>query len=197
MSYAAWIAPAIVSVLVVIQSKFQWLPAALVFFVGPFLATLITLVGPSFVEGIAVPSVRDATWLCITYFLFVFPYAFYPHGVLIGSAIILSCAALRDLLERWPSRTLGRLVAGMLVGGGIGVAFGLLVVLVVMLSHQNTRLIELVSGGTLDRLRFGDEILLSACIGAVDGSLIAVFGRWKTSRESITKAPGSWSASPL
>jgi hypothetical protein len=174
------IIPALVFVIVVITIRVRPIPALLVFFGGPFVGTLILLVGGLLtlrVTGeLGVMHLRDLLAYAFTFYIFDFPQALYPHGALLGAVVLLAYIWLKGFYN--PSLLISghRLAVGALIGALIGFLFAALVMVLVSITQQNTEFVRFITNGTLERLDLSTELLLSVCTGAVDGALIGILG---------------------
>ena len=106
----------------------------------------------------------------------LFPLALCPNGAFIAVLVLIANVWLEGLFKLALLPAGRRLAIGMIVGGAVGALFAALIVVLVLLAQKNSELVEFVSGGVFDRLDFSTELLISACTGAVDGTLIVILG---------------------
>ena len=174
------IIPALAFVIVVVAIRVRPIPAVLVFFVGPFIGTLILLAGALLTlcaaGELGVMHLRDLLSYALTFYIFDFPQALYPHGTILGALVLLTYIWLKEFYNPSQVLTRRRLAAGVLIGATVGILFATLVMVLISLTQQNTEFVGFITGGTLDRLDLGTELLISVCTGAVDGALIATLG---------------------
>jgi len=162
----------------IIVLRVRWTFALLLFFVGPFIGTLIdffvSLLALRVAGELGVMHLRDLLSFAFTVYLFAFPQALCPNGAFVGVLVLLTYVWLERFFNPPVLAAGRRLAMGVLIGSAVGGLFASLIVVLVLLVQQNTQFVEFVSGGVLDRLDFSEDLLISVCTGAVDGALIAI-----------------------
>ena len=187
----AWVILIILLLATVFVLRVRWRAALLLFFFGPFVGTLLTLLAQMVVQLGAVHRPRFL-WLLIGVYALDFPYVLGLHSAVLATAAVLLYIRYGSNLNRQFYIRGQRTVAGALVGGAVGGLFAMLILLLAWLTHQNPEFADFISGGTRDGLDLSTELLLSVCTGAVDGALIAILGekcfRPKRLDEAVTTA---------
>ncbi|MGD0118519.1 MAG: hypothetical protein ABSD30_10675 [Candidatus Binatus sp.] len=177
---AGWAILIVFLVASIIVFRVRWKFALLLFFVGPLLGMLvyflISLFALQLAGELGVVHSRDLLSFAFMVYALLFPLALCPNGAFIAVLVLIANVWLEGLFKLALLPAGRRLAIGMIVGGAVGALFAALIVVLVLLAQQNSELVEFVSGGVFDRLDFSTELLISACTGAVDGTLIVILG---------------------
>jgi hypothetical protein len=175
---AGWVILIVFFVASIILLRVRWKFALLLFFVGPFMGTLVdsllSLLALRLAGELGVIHLRDFLGFVFMVYLFEFPLALRPNGAFIAVLVLLAYVWLEGLFNLAILPASRRLATGVLVGGAVGALFAALIMVLVLLMQQNTEFVEFVSGGVFDRLDFSTELVMSASTGAVDGALIVI-----------------------
>jgi hypothetical protein len=147
-----------------------WRLEALLLFVSPLIAALLSLAGDAAIFGDVGPlsSIRDFVAFMAAACLFILPEGIYPSGACIAALILLGWFVLEKVWSLVTETQMRRI----LIGSAMGVAIGLSFAVLILLAYMSPRFVEFME----HRDRPPPLLVpMSILTGAIDGFLIAYF----------------------
>lgn len=147
-----------------------WRLEAVLLFVSPQIAALLSLAGDAAVFGDIgrLPSIRDLVAFVAGACLFILPDGIYPSGACIATLTLFGWLLSEKILRLRPADRSRWILIGSTLGGAIGLSFAILI----FTAYRNPQFVEFMQ----HRDRPPPLLLpMSLLTGAIDGVLIAYF----------------------